>query len=811
MGYSDRSWSGRARRVLAAAGLLSLATGTLLLLTPVPGSAAVAVGQARSAQAGATEASATKSSALTVKGPKLYDPKTKKPFTTQSTVTVGQTANLVNQFVTVSWTGFTPSSTVSYSNVSTNYAVMVAECKGTDPTQWSDCYMAGQGSQPNASGGAYGLSNEAYATTLSKGTGQASMNVETGAYNQLLGCDPKHPCSLAIVPGQGGEPGHCTNHSLDDNPLQGAFYAQADNTFTSASTGTCSWNDRIIVPLTFSPASSTCSLGNAAFAMDGSPQLFRAAQSWLSGLCTGPHGFGVISNDIDEPQAIQAVYEGSADVALTSQPASADSAAGVTPTGTKTYAYAPLAVTSVAIAYWMDNPATGQPYTNVRFNQRLLVKLLTTSYNFLHDACLPKANHGTLGCDKAVNNNPGSLYTDPEFKQLDPGIKAAPNQGGQFQIPTVQAGFSDLAWTTTRWIGANPAAAAFIKGTPAPGGMHINTDYKGMSYPADEFQQQDGYSVISREYGEVAQPQYVAERYQAENWYPGDNYFPDGQGNFDAVSPEAPGQRSLIALMGDGDAAAYTFPVMAIPNAAGKYVEPTAASMTAAAQSLVSIGSGVQQVNLKNTSPGAYPLTQIVYAMVPTSGVSHTKAAAIARFLDYAAGPGQQSGLGSGQLPAGYVPLPASLRAQTQKIATEVANQTGAKPGSGSGGGGSGGGGSGSGTGGGTSSGGSGQSSSPSHPLGEKATKTSVSLPSARHSGGPVITTVAVAHPTSAAFTRFALPALLVLGGIALLAGSSFFLGSGEAAVRLRRMAAVPRGAASRGLSGFTRGIGRKS
>ena len=163
-----------------------------------------------------------------------------------------------------------------------------------------------------------------------------------------------------------------------------------------------------------------------------------------------------------------------------------------------------------------------------------------------------------------------------------------------------------------------------------------------------------------------------------------------------------------------------------------------------------------------------------------------------------------------GQLPAGYLPLTASMRAQTQKVASEVARQSGAKPGGGQGGNGGTGG-----NGGGeaeparhyppTSS----QSPSTDHPLGQKATKTSVSLPKARPSHGPVITMVAVAHPLSATLTRFALPVLLILGGLALLAG---LVGPGGLG-RERRAAAAgsphPRSAARRTWSGLNRHGGR--
>ena len=158
--------------------------------------------------------------------------------------------------------------------------------------------------------------------------------------------------------------------------------------------------------------------------------------------------------------------------------------------------------------------------------------------------------------------------------------------------------------------------------------------------------------VLSYEYAPVYPSYKVAQNYQALE-HRRRQLVPDIQGNYDANPAQSIGDRSLIAIVGDGDAAAYTFPVMALPNAAGKYVEPSTATMTAAAQDLTSTGSGTQQVSLANTNPDAYPLTMIVYAMVPTSGASHTKAAAIARFLDYVAGPGQQAGIGAGQFPGG--------------------------------------------------------------------------------------------------------------------------------------------------------------
>jgi hypothetical protein len=213
------------------------------------------------------------------------------------------------------------------------------------------------------------------------------------------------------------------------------------------------------------------------------------------------------------------------DVALTTRPASAD---GVT-TRQHHFVYAPVAVTSVTVPYWIDNPVTGQQESGVRLSQRLLAKLLTTSYN-PDLACTPE-NHET--CDPDTNpDSARSLFLDKDFLQLNPQIN-----------------------------------------------------------------RQDVF---------VAQP-----------W----------------ITPTVMAQASDIQ-----------FPVAAIPNAAGQYVEPDDATMAAALSHMVSDGSGTLQMSLTNKDPQSYPLTMVIYAMAPTSGLPHATAQAIASFLRFAAGAGQGQG-----------------------------------------------------------------------------------------------------------------------------------------------------------------------
>jgi hypothetical protein len=162
----------------------------------------------------------------------------------------------------------------------------------------------------------------------------------------------------------------------------------------------------------------------------------------------------------------------------------------------------------------------------------------------------------------------------------------------------------------------------------------------------------------------------------------------------------------------------------------------------------------------------------VIYAMVPTSNVSSAKADAIARWLRYLAGAGQNQGTAPGTLPVGYLPLTPKLRAETLTAANEVQNQTGDAK----------------------------KSSSPS-PSASSSSSSSVSpsagssVSSSPSSGvsfpkvGQKINTVAVRDPQTAGFLRYALPGVLIIGGLAALGGASSLMApsSGAIAARLRR------------------------
>src|SRR5215472_3329833 len=215
-------------------------------------------------RAHATAEAALSRSPATKHGPHMYNPLTGKPFPDASTVTVSRTTHLVRQMVHVSWTNFTPSTSLVYNPQNVAYPVMVTECKGTDPSSPADCYGAENGGVTSTSG-PFGPFNDAYATTGPNGTGQTDIQILTKTENSYLGCDSTHPCSLAIVPAQGGNysttPPHCNDHSEDFSFGTGS--AVGGEAF-GAQEFACSWAKRIVFPLSFVRTAASCPVEKAA-------------------------------------------------------------------------------------------------------------------------------------------------------------------------------------------------------------------------------------------------------------------------------------------------------------------------------------------------------------------------------------------------------------------------------------------------------------------------------------------------------------------------------------------------------------------
>ena len=569
------------------------------------------------------------------------------------------------------------------------------------------------------------------------GTGSVQFQIETAVENSFLGCDDASPCYLVVMPDWGGDDGtgagdpnrpsdpqgeldyaaDCSDHTYDGTL---SFLGQMSFETMQYWNYACAWADRFMIPLSFAPTPAQfCASTGDQFTAQGSPELEQAIQQWLPAWCSAKQNalnFNYNSG-VDEYTARSDFLTGtgalSTDAALVTDPASSADTSG----SSRKFTYAPIANTGIAIAYYIDNYTTGQPITNLKLNARLLAKLLTNSYSYSFGNCASGQTTQTQTCDPKVAGNPVNIFQDPEFYQLNPEYTPADfyNFGGvdDDTEPLVIAGDSDMTYELTRWIESDPDAAAFLAGQPDPWGMHVNAYYKvGQTYPISFFNELDpGFTQTEAEALAGPPPQYVATMQATWNPISGqDNvdqdlldWQPSGL-TFNAVCATAtnqcgqPGQtsvysqlhndqellgeRTMFAVVDTGDSGAYQFPTAQLINSAGNAEGPTTDAMTAALDSMKTNPDKITQYqDFASTSPNAYPLTEVQYAMVPTCGESPSTVHALANFLDDVT-TSQLIGTSTGELPpfGGYLPLSSAQQTQTLAAARAVSSQSCTSP-----------------------------------------------------------------------------------------------------------------------------------
>lgn len=676
------------------------------------------------------------------------------------TVTVSQTRNLTNQMVHVTWTNFESSFNPfgaivpGFTPGRTDSAVAIVECKGDNPQINTSgglgqriingsCYALTPTAQ---SSDAAGPGNEVLTFTSQDanddgGTGSADFQVETEEQNTFLGCSATVACSLVVVPNFGGiqqtfgdQQVDCTDHSED------SVFGE-DQALDTVQGFPCSWADRIVVPLSFAPTpGNNCPSQDAQFNAEGAPGLEQAMNQWLPGWCKPANksqtpvfaGYDPTVNEFLARQNFLGsgqALSSSTDVALVTDAASADATKGARP-----FAYAPVGVSAITIAYYVDNQMDGTPITNLVLDARLVAKLLTESYsqNFGNpNQCVISPPDGTacpendlcenqtvqsVHCDPNVVGNPVDIFHDPEFVKLNPEYTLAnfltpTSDTGEVSdnfLPTVLAGDSDMTFELTRWIESDPEARAFLEGQPDESGMRVNNAFKGIDYPISQFAPQDsGFSdfpavdeTMQLTWNPVSGLDNVVQRFAGNSSSALSSIHPtcslpgwtggpclvngqEGVWNFQHEVPENIGSRALFAVVDQGSAASFRLPTAQLLNGAGNAVSPTTTSMSAAVAHMRTNPDKITQfTDDTSTDPKQYPLTTVDYAMVPTCGLTQPKATAITQFLNNVGSSAQLIGTAPGQLPAfgGYLPLNGAQQAQVRKAATDVSTQSCTSP-----------------------------------------------------------------------------------------------------------------------------------
>jgi hypothetical protein len=534
-------------------------------------------------------------------------------------------------------------------------------------------------------------------TTGADGTGQAQFETLTGTEAPGLGCGGPEAggaprgCWLVIVPRGEFEPNGYQVHGVLGN---GAY-------ILSSPLSASNWAQRIQIHLDFAPTQVFCPIGAQETETVGTAMATRAVSSWQLALnqqanCKTIYGFSAVPESTSTLQLASAASGSTAGLAFTTIPigseATRDTSGGTSKVSLPKLLYAPVAVSAVGVGFNINNTA-GQYVPAVRLSPQVLARALTQTYK----SDLPDFYHfvpGHIG-PSWVQQNPLNLSMDPQFQALNPAV--ASDATSAPLAPLLTEDHSALNQQVWQWIQADTAASSWLNGKPADG-VTPDPDYTKLklgSGPAiDSFPR--AYTGCL-DLGTDPGPPPKEETKCSLDLLPYVNNYesaaatvldaidpatgqwdltaraPDGSGGWwDAIGREPLGDIFMWGVSDTADLDAFGLTAAQLCNDSGSScVAPTTASVTAAVNSATPDSTGLLEVNPAKAAAGAYPLVDVTYAAVSTDQKA-AKLKAYASLISFAAGQGQTTGVAAGDLPPGYLPLPASLKAQAQKVVAKL-------------------------------------------------------------------------------------------------------------------------------------------
>jgi ABC-type phosphate transport system substrate-binding protein len=516
--------------------------------------------------------------------------------------TVTPNSGLEDQVVTVSWSGFTPTAT----DGSGNNSVSVYQCIG-DPHSLNDCF---NDIRPSSGGTDVNGTATNIGNTNPDGTGSTPLEVRPASYLPQLNCTAAAACSIVVFENDGS----------------------TSDTFDSTA---------VIVPIMFAKSPSDCPRVAAPdVTTEGSASTAHALYTWSAQMCTGAKPLALDYTETASPAGRRDFLNGAIDVGLTSmRTTSAD------PPPTRSYLYAPIDVTAVAVAYNIIDPITGQPITDMKLTPRLVAMMIAGDQ---------------------FGGGPGTtLFSDPEFLQLNPDCSEPGPPAGCHNWSSIFTSLDPLlraepnadAYILTNWLQQDANAHKFLYGQDPVAAVDQFWKEPPDIYPTDTFGVQDR-SLVGPYNPRTGTLVNIRRLF---------NFQPPGDTNSFSIL-----HYGYLGVTDLGSAFKFGLPVASIvPDNGGTAAVPADQTSLAAGYNAMVKQTGAGGTTLMPNSSatgGAYPLVKVDYAMVPTSGIDKTKAAHIAQFLDYAATTGQEGA----NLWKGYLPLPAALRAQTLSAAAAV-------------------------------------------------------------------------------------------------------------------------------------------
>jgi hypothetical protein len=530
------------------------------------------------------------------------------------------------------------------------------------------------------------------ARTHGDGTGLQYFEVQTVRQAAGLGCGEPvaagaatgRKCWLAVVP-RG-------NTEVDGTIRNGP---SANTSLFSSALSQSNWDNRIVFPMEFLPATDACPVGAPERRMVGHELVTDAISRWQPALCAGGgalYSYTQLPDDVARNQVMDGSSPG---LAMVTDPLPPDQAPPDRP-----LVYAPVGLSGLAIAFNIEHQpgATAPPeqlaldgdrFTSMKLTPRLVAKLLTQSYR--------RAVTMYTDPPEYVKNNPAGLTEDPEFLELNPEYTdfAHWNQPPDALVQLPGSDVTSLLWG---WVKADPDASAFLAGTPDKNGMVVNPNNKGLDLPTSTFPRNDQ-NCIDKDDGsshilkfctldlhpfanDMHDAGLSVSRGDGKEQYPVVDVSDSRGWSLTKQGRQLPNQRGLIAVVDAATAVRYGLPTAELLNAAHKFVPLDNASLLAGAAAMKpSPVPGVLASDPGAADPAAYPLTALSYAVTSPSVLDAAAGKDYATFLRYAAGDGQHPGVAPGQLPIGMAPLPDTLKAQTAAAAATIEAQTRNTPG----------------------------------------------------------------------------------------------------------------------------------
>jgi len=339
--------------------------------------------------------------------------------------------------------------------------------------------------------------------------------------------------------------------------------------------------------------------------------------------------------DADVDQARQDFVAGATDYAVTELPLTAGEAATAAQNG-RSFAYVPFAASPLAIAAVVECSQTSTlTATTFCGTIKVTVPILAQIFTDLPPTASPPP--GGLGIGR---------WNDPELTALTPSLGGVSTASADITaLEDVQPAASNYALETlfVNNATAKPIWDAYLK------------FYEGVTddTPTDLWPHTNGTSG-----GDVTLAQsLIPINEQANPPAPPSN-------------PQTWGQGVVAPLPIDWTGAPRNIPTMAVQNAAGAFVQPSVASMSAALQdATMDPTTNLVTFTANPNDAAAYPIPVMSYLVVPTSGLAPAKATALTAFIKFVLGSTGQAEVES--LGAAGV-TPAMVTAGLQ-VATQVA------------------------------------------------------------------------------------------------------------------------------------------